>query len=126
MSIRCGHCKDRHESLAQVKACSVRGSAPTIAPQPVRVGVYRLGGKLYGVRKVRGATRLYVMMIDADGHETYLGARLLGRLERAERLELDEVTSLGRKLVQCMICGTPLENPKSRELGIGPICRGYL
>jgi len=141
MSIRCGHCGARHESLAEVKMCSLRASTPSDganrvaaslqvalrpAPEPARVGVYRLDGKLYGVRKVRGAERLYVMLINEDGTEVYQGTRLLGRLERAERLGLDEVATLGRKLVQCMICGTPLTNEKSRELGIGPVCRGYL
>jgi hypothetical protein len=69
--------------------------------------------------------------------DTYLGKIVQGRFSpsrdctdevKATVLELladpsAAAVKYGKKLIHCICCGAELDNPLSRELGIGPICR---
>jgi hypothetical protein len=122
--VRCGKCKGRHENVAAVRGCyRVAGAfrpaqaaqeAPA-APAPLEPGFYSSGPATF--------------RLDAAGQWFRLSAK--GRffpVDRAPyrpwRMSVEDVAAVGRIMVRCVVCGTPLRKKESREAGIGPVCAG--
>jgi hypothetical protein len=142
MSIRCGKCKGRHESPAQVKACYAgRASAPAEAAPaarqehvsqaiaggpgswgtPAEEGVYVVQGRIYRVVvKANGSGRPYAEEM-VRGKYVYAKGWVF-RLRPEDRLTLAQAKEWGLKEVRCIRCGIELTKPSSREAGIGPTC----
>jgi hypothetical protein len=142
MSIRCGHCKARHESAAEVKACSAgpRADSPSKTPTarpahvaqavtgqagswdtPADEGVYRVHDRIYRVVvKANGSGRPYAEEM-VNGKYVYAKGMVF-RLRPQDRMSLEEAKAWGRAEVRCIRCGIKLEKASSREAGIGPIC----
>lgn len=136
MSIRCGSCKGRHETVAAVRECAgqVRTEDPAwaavtekYAPRPAQTrqegtlaeeGVYRRGTKIYRVREKNGRR-----LAEEYVRGAYLYAKgMVYQLRPEERLSLEECKAWGRAEVRCIRCGTRLDKPESRAAGIGPVC----
>lgn len=128
MSIRCGACKGRHETLAAVRSCNTSTSSATARmvrpPGPAAEGVYRRGEKIFRVSINRNTGRAYAEEWIAGAYSYAKGWVL--KLRPDERLTLDEARAWGRANVRCIRCGTRLERKESREAGIGPICAGKI
>lgn len=76
----------------------------------IRVAVSRTSGKPYALLSSQSE----------DEDDEYLGG---GRhLDGLRKATYEEAVAYGRAVVRCCVCGTHLENPASREAGIGPIC----
>jgi hypothetical protein len=117
MSIRCGTCKGRHESVAEVRACS--GAQP--ATQAAEEGVYRVGSRIFRVVTKAGKSHA---VAEEYVRGAYLYARgWVFRLQPSQRLTLEEAAAWGRAEVRCIRCATRLETEESRAAGIGPKCR---
>lgn len=112
MSIRCGHCKGQHESIAEVRACS-RPSAPAVVQ--LEPGFYPAGPKVYRLTAERSW-----QLLTSSG---FWAGRARAPY-RPERMTVEEVAAEGRRMVRCIVCGTRLTNPESIERGIGPVCAG--
>ena len=124
MSIRCGKCKERHETSAEVRACYQiqTPSAPAqvaqervAEPTPTEPGFYSSGPAVF--------------RLDASGKWSKLmsNGRFAGPARapyRPWKMTVEDVAAKGRIMVRCIVCGIKLTNPESRALGIGPICRG--
>lgn len=133
MSIRCGHCKQSHPTIADVRQCSVRHYTPSDGANATAAtlkralaeadilaeeGVYRWHGRVFRVvtRDGRRIAEEYV-----SGAYCYAKG-MVYRLKPANRMTLDECKAWGRQEVRCIRCGTRLEKETSREAGIGPVC----
>jgi hypothetical protein len=139
MSIRCGHCGNKHESVAAVRRCG-RGqlaSTRVATGQPVRVarppvatvGLYRKLGQIYAVDYLGGSGRLVARRldryVDSDGQTAYRLATAPGmatRLTQADRMDRDEAAEFGRLTWTCIRCARPLKLPESRARGMGRTC----
>jgi hypothetical protein len=154
--IRCAHCKDRHETVAQVRLCSqvkvgavVTASTPKPAVDPVdyfragfpgsviddtrvtEAGMYRdpFNGNIYKVQKSPNSGYLYakqVYVYDGGRVEFVYRAGRLRLLKAAWRMTLDEAKTFGAMYGTCCVCGRTLTDEKSIKAGIGPICAGNL
>lgn len=117
MSIRCGHCRETHESIADVRACSQTAHASRPAQEapsaPTEPGFYRSGAKVYRLTE-EGSWALLMSNGRFAG-----GARAP---YRPERMTVEEVAAQGRLMIRCIVCGTALRKRESREAGIGPVC----
>lgn len=149
-AIRCGHCRNYHESVAEVRACS-QGSAPAsygdrkaasspigepAAPPPAPVteaGMYRTpDGTIYKVQlAVHGSGRLYAKRLELDQDEAN-GTRgsfeyapgAIRELTADMRMSLEQAKEFGHIYGVCCKCGRTLTNEESIAAGIGPICAG--
>lgn len=122
MSIRCGKCSDRHETVAQVKACyagaairpaQVAQEAPAV-PAPTEPGFYSTEAATYRLAPTMEWSKLLSNGRFATGCSAPIAPR---------RMTADEVAAQGRIHIRCIVCGIKLTNPVSREAGIGPVCR---
>jgi hypothetical protein len=138
-SIRCGHCGQKHESVAAVQRCSRTGGQAassrvvqpvTVAkPGPATVGMYRKLGQIYKVDFWGATGRLYAKRLDKDvdseGKTTFryvTAAGMATRLTQADRMDPDEAKAFGHLTGVCIRCATVLWDPKSVAAGIGPVC----
>lgn len=130
MSIRCGHCKDRHDSVAEVRDCAApaarsaassgpAASRPALGKTLAEPGIYRSQGRIYRV-SIKGSGRQYAEEY-VRGAYVYT-AGMVYRLRPEERMSLAECQEWGRAEVRCIRCATRLEKPESRAAGIGPVC----
>lgn len=126
MSIRCGKCRDRHETTAQVRACYAQ-AAPAAAPAPARrepatEGMYVVGGTIYKVqRAVHGSGRLYAKRLEEDGTWEIIPG-MIRNLSQADRMTLEAAKAYGALYGRCVRCQADLTDEKSIAAGIGPIC----
>lgn len=136
--MKCGHCKGKHETVAQVKLCSTVQIAQPIVTAPqhkdkvtiTEPGMYRIAGEVFLVeRSKRHVGRLYAKRLIP----TYVGQKLhklefeyqagaVYRLEPEHRMTVDEVAQLGKLTGRCWVCRHKLTVQKSIEAGIGPVC----
>ena len=138
MSIRCGTCKGRHETVAEVRECGVRADPPSDganraaaglvralgATQAAEEGVYRVGGRIFRVVTKAGKNHA---VAEEYVRGAYLYARgWVFRLQPSQRLTLDEAAAWGRAEVRCIRCATRLTTEESRAAGIGPKCRNMI
>ena len=139
VSIRCGHCHRKHESVAAVERCargqldSTRadtGHAVQVAkPDPATVGLYRKLGQIYAVDYWGGSGRLVAKRLDryedSEGRTAYRMVSSPGmatRLSQADRLDRATAAEFGRLTGTCIRCARPLHLAKSVAAGIGPHC----
>jgi hypothetical protein len=124
MSIRCGHCRNRHETITEVRACSGQGAstpASSAPRKPATEGMYVLDGTVYKVlRAVHGSGRLYAQRLTPDGFQAERGA--LNWLTQAHRMTAEEAAAYGNLYGRCVRCQAPLTDGESIKRGIGPIC----
>lgn len=143
--IRCGHCRDYHGNIAEVRECSrhtathgmdavrERGELFTDVPEtvpaprrePATEGMYRLDGVIYKVQiAVHGSGKPYAKRLVQDGErwsfEYAPGA--MRKLGSRHLLTLEEAKEFGALYGTCCVCGRTLTNETSIEAGIGPIC----
>lgn len=154
--IRCAHCKNRHETVDQVRNCAFRGplitaTAPTPKPATDPVDYFRAGfpgsviddarvteagmyrdpfnGNIYKVQKSPNSGYLYakqVYVYDGGRVEFVYRAGRLKMLKAAWRMTLDEAKTFGAMYGTCCVCGRTLTDENSIKAGIGPICAGKL
>jgi hypothetical protein len=113
MSIRCGHCRERHESVAEVRACGIPRPAQKAQEAPLEPGFYRSGPKVFR------------LLEDSSWALLMSNGRFSGPARppyRPERMTVEEVAAEGRRVVRCIVCGIRLHKPESIERGIGPVC----
>lgn len=128
--MKCGHCKDKHDTVAQVRACSL-GHIPPTAPQfhPVtEPGMYRRDGEIYQVVKSKKdrlyAKRLVFTYVGGQVHKIELtySQGMIFSIHAEDRLTVAEVAEIGKLTKHCMVCRKKLTVKKSIEAGIGPVC----
>lgn len=123
MSIRCGHCKGRHETTLEVWACSRvhRGIQAAVENPPAQVaqeaplepGLYHAGTKVYRLAEDRSWA-----LLSSSGRWMEGAAAPY----RPARMTVEEVAALGRRHVRCIVCGVRLKKAESVAAGIGPVC----
>lgn len=144
--IRCGHCRDYHGNIAEVRECAKhtathgmdavreRGALFTDVPgqdvpaprrEPAGEGMYRLDGVIYKVQvAVHGSGNLYAKQLVQDGDrwtfEYAPGA--VRKLDSSHQLTLEQAKEFGALYGTCCACGQTLTNEASIEAGIGPVC----
>jgi len=128
--MKCGHCKAKHDTVAQVRACSLGHVQPT-APQfhPVtEPGMYRRDGEIYQVVKSK-SDRLYakhLVFTYVNGHvhkiELDYSKGMIFNIHAEDRLTIAEAAEIGKLTAHCVVCRKKLKVKKSIDAGIGPIC----
>jgi Family of unknown function (DUF6011) len=109
------------------------GSGDTSRVPTARVGVYRLNGRLYVVRKAKTSDRIYALelvsapdrvMEDGSVAKLELEYRkgMIFELRDEHRLPAIEVEQVSRQYGRCIQCGLKLKAAKSVQRGIGPVC----
>lgn len=143
--MKCGHCKNDHETVAEVRECSTTYAVstgggvfrPTLAEQqeiasrrtPVtEAGMYQRGGPngpIIKVQKSRDSDRLYGKLLTVDApnaaHFVYK-AGLLRDLAAEDKMTLEAARAFGQLYGVCCKCGATLTDETSIERGIGPFC----
>lgn len=147
--IRCGHCHQTHNTVAQVRSCAGQGE-PTQAPAPdifarpaepivpkvkarqapaVAAGRYaiELDGTLHFFKidrpaEGRWAGRTFVT--EQAGSDSYpvRGSRMVAVIEAVAADAHAAMLRYGQQIGSCGVCGRPLTDEASRAAGIGPIC----
>jgi len=124
---------DTLKATLQRERAQLRAQTPAVAPPSTAVAgtvelqegkTYRSpDGRVFHI--VRGSSgylygRLYVSTGHREGYwDYYQGIR---RVEGLQLLTLEEAQEFGQLTGQCCECQTPLKDPVSIVLGIGPIC----
>jgi hypothetical protein len=141
MAIRCGHCRGRHETVADVRTCGQDASADIRVdsrwPRQATVteGLYRAGGRIFRVdRTTRGGQTGALVAHVATVSTTDRGTRVswtiardsLALLSPAGRMPLAEVIEFGRLTQVCLKCGRRLDTPEAVAAGIGWRCKRNL
>lgn len=115
--IRCGHCKGRHPTVAEVKAC---------ADTPVRPGPGRYA--VYLADKLRFFIITDQKFLEQAGPNTYpVHPTSRAAIYRAIAKEpYAAMIRYGKELRICGApnCGLPLTKKISRDRGMGPVCWG--
>jgi hypothetical protein len=130
---------DRLRTLPLADANDPAQANPGVTLPPPPAGRYALLGddgvvRFYRVdRPTDGRWAGYTFLKPVYGSPGSLrtGERLQRSTERRVLAEIaaDPKTAsirFGKELGHCGVCGSPLTNEESRELGIGPVCRGRL
>lgn len=129
ISIRCAHCKGKHGSVAEVRACSMITTQTGIKTEPItEPGMYALGSDVFLVELSRNnhlyARKLVATMQGAKVHkltfEYEKGA--IFKLTAAMRMTPEAVAALGKTTGHCWVCARKLTVQKSIDAGIGPVC----
>lgn len=150
-SIKCGHCRQTHTSVLEVKQCSQRpkdaAARPTIAQiteptsgaalKVIRAwqdgqdvsGMYRYGGEIYKVQiAVHGSGRPYakrLVVVEEDGQKTgkfEIARGTIYDLVMGDKMSLGDAKEFGLIYGVCCKCGRTLTDDKSIADGIGPVC----
>ncbi len=129
--IRCAHCKDRHETVAEVRTCAqAKTTVAVLTRTPVtEPGMYRRNGDVFQVVWNQSNTRLYAKLYVP----TYVSGKLhkfeftydkgaIFTLDAVDRMTIEEVAQLGKSTGFCWVCHRKLTVQKSIEAGIGPVC----
>lgn len=146
MSIKCGKCKERHETVADVRAC-YGGERVTVMPRQAGKNTERYRALPSGRYAVLGLDddepyRVRFFKVDNVTEGKWSGYTFVKEQasdefhpvkskERRERilnaiLKDPETAMLlyGQELGKCGHCGRTLTDEDSRARGIGPICAG--
>lgn len=138
MAIKCGHCQEHHDTVADVRACSQKtkgewlmGSAPPPVNREVAEGMWYLDHtRIIKVqRAVHGSGQLYTKELVQDDADSWGfdilrgGIKMLMTDPSARKMTLEEAVQFGKLYGVCCSCGRMLTNELSIELGIGPVCR---
>jgi hypothetical protein len=128
----CGHCKDKHSTVGEVRTCS---QSTGLVPKPktqvtvTSPGMYRIGDDVFQVVFNKDQTRLYAKKLVA----TYVAGKVhridfnyaagdVYRLEPEHRMTVAQVAELGELTGFCWVCRRALKVAKSIAAGIGPVC----
>jgi len=128
MTIRCGHCKGTHSTVAEVRSCA--SPAPALARsarrrEPAAEGMYLVNGTPYKVKlALHGSGRPYALAL-REG-EWVLEPGMVNHLRPADRMTLEQAAQYGHLYGQCVRCLAPLTDEASIARGIGPVCAGKL
>lgn len=107
-------------------------------PQAERVtedGIYLHDGKLYKSLINVGTDRRFAKVLDPKTGEWSYAKGAMAYLRQAEKITVAQAIEFGRQFStdpdlalygRCFMCGRPLSNQESIDLGIGPICRDSL
>jgi hypothetical protein len=127
VSIKCAHCKERHGSVAEVRACATK-LAPIAAKPVSEPGMYRVGTDVYLV-KLSGNDRLYASRLVPTMHGTTVHKLTfeydkgsIFKITAADRMTVKQVAELGKLTEHRWVCGKRLTVKKSIDAGIGPVC----
>lgn len=142
MSVKCGHCKGHHPSVASVRACALMGPtyrgpeafaaeakepAPTLAQEPSE-GIFLYGGAYYKVQQNLSGTSYYVKKaLLPEGPEdkvnwAYEGRAPLYFLTEDHRVTGEQAAEFGHVTGACVFCGRKLTDERSISVGYGPVC----
>lgn len=143
MMIRCAHCKGRHDTVAEVRACAngtnVAVKLATLSkPTEPRIltrekvtepGMYRVGDTVYLVVQNKAKTQLYArrlvkVMKGGQVHKMsfVFDKGAIYRIDARDRMTVAQVEEIGRTTGFCMVCLRELKIQKSIQAGIGPVC----
>jgi hypothetical protein len=142
MSIKCGHCHERHETVAQVRNCASAKTAPTVREEIARrsaydtrgtkvteAGMYLHRGTAYKVVQSKETGNLYakalIKALGDDGKYAWQYARgAMAYLKAEDKMTREQAQAYGHQTGVCAKCGAELTHPVSVERGMGPICYG--
>ncbi len=131
--MKCGHCKDKHETVNEVRECSVIAAQVVIAQvvtfeQANEPGMYRTDGEVYLVVTSESG-RLYAkkLVTEMKGDAVHKLAfeydkGSIYKISKFDRMSVEDVAKLGKTTGHCWVCARKLTVKKSVEAGIGPIC----
>lgn len=144
MSIRCGSCKGRHETVTDVKSCysgfttatkaddevfTIVTPAPAIkdkwtkGTQITQDGIYLMDGQVFKVQKaVHGSGHLYAKLLDTATKKFVYAPGMVGKLRAEHKMTLEQAKEYGALYGICCNCCATLTNEVSIEAGIGPVC----
>jgi hypothetical protein len=129
--IKCAHCRDRHETVTEVRLCSqVKVAVAVLDRTPVtEPGMYRRSGDVFQVIWNKAKTHLYAQryvptFVAGQLHkfEFVYDKGAIFTLDAVDRMTVTEVGQLGRDTGWCWVCHRKLTVQKSIEAGIGPVC----
>ena len=131
--IRCAHCKDRHETVAEVRLCSQFKVASVAVMERTPVtepGMYRLNGDVFQVVWNQDETRLYAKLYvptytpsgQLHKFDFVYDKGSIFKLDAKDRMTVEDVAQLGKQYGWCWVCHRKLKIQKSIEAGIGPVC----
>lgn len=129
--INCGHCKGRHETVAEVRSCSQGKSAVAVLERtPVtEPGMYRHNDDVFQVVWNGAGTHLYAKLyvptyVDGKLHkfEFIYDRGSIFKLDAKDRMTVADVAQLGQQSGWCWVCHRKLKIQKSIAAGIGPVC----
>lgn len=126
ISIRCAHCKGRHDCVAAVRACATQ---PIVEFKPVtEPGMYRTNGDVYLVVPSKQGN-LYAKKLVTTLHGTTVhklsfeyDKGSIFKIQSTDRMTLADVAQLGQTTGHCWVCARKLTVQKSIVAGIGPVC----
>lgn len=137
MSIRCGHCQEYHENVADVRACSA-GHPTTADPEPpehpwraapkVEPGLYENEAGIYKVKRSKGTDRLWaqkLVIVKKDGKDRpkwEYSPSTVYLLNGSDRMTQEQAAKFGLQYSICVNCFQELEHPESVRRGYGPTC----
>lgn len=147
MSISCGHCKGRHNTVAGVRECGLGVVLATDNPPPrlpaqvhnlITEGMWTTedGKRIFKVQIAHhGSGQLYTKELVEEKFSDDVpsvwefqmfrgGMTFLRKTAGIRQMSLEEAMEFGRLYGICCKCGRVLTNEESIALGIGPICRG--
>ena len=132
--MKCGHCKEKHETVAQVRDCSVIASTvvimkPVVFEPVTEPGMYRTEGQVYLVVKSENG-HLYAKRLVAQQLEDGTMHKLtfeydkgsIFKIATTDRMSVEDVAQLGKTSGHCWVCARKLTVQKSIQAGIGPVC----
>ncbi len=119
--MRCGKCKERHDTIADVKACYAVKVAPVVKHAPATEGMYLVNGVAYKVqRAIHGSGHLMAKRLTPDGFTFEPGA--IARINQSHRMTAEQAAQYGKLYGRCIRCQADLTDEESIARGIGPIC----
>lgn len=113
-----------------IKASNINYGTPVgveaPAPRtPAPLGIYRVDGEIYCVRKARQSDRVYAYkLINIDGRDPrwdYAAGKVF-ELKVEQMITVEQAMEFGRMTGICCICGRLLTDEDSVRKGIGPVC----
>jgi len=142
--ILCGHCGMKHNSIDEVRTCSLRTPAqlevPELNPEhdfpepplpadkvgQLEPGFYQTDyDHIYKVViSQKGFAYALLLVAEQHGHGWEYAAGAVKNIKPEHRMSLEDAKRFGRESGRCMVCGRELTNPESIEAGIGPVCAG--
>lgn len=119
--------------IENLLALPMRAVAPVTKESIKEIaGIYELSGEIYRMKRAKGGTHFYAMVLDREAGDAWNYASGMARKVPSEgrKLSLDECEALSLKLGGCCMCGRTLTatvdgvGPGARF--IGPICAGNM
>lgn len=121
------------KAIAQLKELPYpERKALTVENVKAIAGIYELSGEIYRMKKAKGKSHFYAMILDRDAGDAWNYAEGMSRKVPAEgrKLSLDECEALSLRVGGCVMCGQNLTatvdgvGPAARF--VGPICAGKM